>query len=281
MNRDIAFYKDIRNIITQNILDISTSEVDNMYFSWEKNKDDKGLKTNFVYSDSLIHKNQKVSKNVCLKGIDLPTWFGNYNNKKIVVLGIDPLRSENVFKRENNSDIHNDVIVGTPYAFHERETRENWCASYWTFVNALVESNNFVYCTDIFKTYYFNNSTKIRSYLDPEFVNNSKHKEILIGELDIINPDLIIVFGKIAHKILLGKNCSKIGQNILNTKTNFNLKNKAVEVYTVLHLSKGTRGKNFKTFFDSNNIDIMNLNFEDRIQCAKKYIELFKANNII
>ncbi len=281
MYPNVEFFNELKSIIKNNILDVSIEDIDKMYSSWEKDKDKKEVKTNFVYSENLIHDNQKIPKDTSLKGIDLPTWFGDYSNKKIVVLGIDPLRNENVFERENKSNIYNDVIVGTPYAFHERDSRENWCAGYWALIDGLVKSKNFVYCTDIFKTYYHNNSTKTRSYLDPNFVNNYKHREILFNELELIKPDLIIVFGKIAHKILLEKNCPKIGQSILKTKVSLELKNKFTDVYTVMHLSKGTRGKNFKTFFNSNDIDTSSLNVENRVKCAEKYVEMFNKLRLI
>lgn len=279
MNRKIEFYKNLNQLITKNILKLSHEEIDKIYDSWEETKDKTGVKTNFVYSDKLIHNNQKIPQEVTVKGIDLPTWFGNYNNKKIVILGIDPLRSEKVFKREK-ADINNDVIVGTPYAFHEKDTREGWCANYWALIDGLVQDNNFVYCTDIFKTYYYDKATKTRSYNDKRFIDNSSHRHILISELELINPDLIIVFGGIAHKKLLNKNCPKISQDILKTKSIIKLNNTEVDVYTVLHLSRGTRGKTMKEFFDENEISTDSISVENRIECGKKYIELFK-NKVI
>jgi hypothetical protein len=277
MNKEIIFYDNLKDIISKNILNVSQEKIDKMYESWKNNKNKSGIKINFVKSDDLIHKNQNIPENVTLKGIDLPTWFGNYNNKRIVILGIDPLRDKNVFKRENNADIQSDVIIGTPYAFHEKDTREGWCKSYWTFVDGLVESNNFVYCTDIFKTYYYNKATKTRSYNDLEFTKNKKHREILIAELELIKPDLIIVFGGIAHKKLLNKKSSpKISQKISKTKSSIELNKTKTDVYTIMHLSKGTRGKNMKDFFIANDINIDSINMENRVECAEKYIELFK-----
>ncbi|WP_299009949.1 uracil-DNA glycosylase family protein [uncultured Tenacibaculum sp.] len=275
MNRRTGFYERLRSIITENILNVPKEDIDKMYDSWEDNKNKKGVKTNFVYSDKLIHKNQKTPKDVTIKGIDLPTWFGNYNNKRVVVLGIDPLRSEKIFKKENNADINNDVVIGTPYALNEKDTREGWCANYWAFINGLVEKNHFVYCTDIFKTYYYNKLTKTRSYNDIEFINNNKHREILISELELIKPDIIIAFGSIAHQKLLKKNCPTIGQSIFKTKSFIELNSKKVDVFTVMHLSKGTRGKNMKKFFEANNIDTSFINVENKVECAKKYVELF------
>jgi hypothetical protein len=274
MNKEIIFYKGLKNIISNNILNISQKEIDEMYDSWENDKNKSEIKRNFVKSDDFIHKNQNVPENVTLKGIDFPTWFGDYSNKRIVILGIDPLRSESVFERENNANIQSDVIIGTPYAFHEKETREDGCKSYWTFVNGLVESNNFVYCTDIFKTYFHDKTT--RSYDNLEFTKNKKHREILIAELELIKPDLIIVFGGIAHKKLLNKkSCPTISQSVLKTKSSIQVNDLNIPVYTVIHLSRVPRGKDMKKFLNANDIDTNSVDVENRVECAKKYIELF------
>ena len=274
MNRNIEFYKNLRKLIINNVLKVTEGEIDKIYDSWLETKDKTGIKTNFVYSENLIHNNQKIPQDVTVKGIDLPTWFGNYNNQKIVILGIDPLRSENVFKREN-ANINEDVVIGTPYAFHEKDTREGWCANYWALIDGLVKDNNFVYCTDIFKTYYYDKTTKTRSYNDKRFIDNLKHRDILISELELIKPDLIIVFGGIAHKKLLNKICPKISQDIFKTKSILKLNNTKVDVYTVLHLSRGTRGKTMKEFFNANEISTDSISVENRIECGKKYVELF------
>ena len=274
MNRNIEFYKNLRKLIINNVLKVTEGEIDKIYDSWLETKDKTGIKTNFVYSENLIHNNQKIPQDVTVKGIDLPTWFGNYNNQKIVILGIDPLRSENVFKREN-ANINEDVVIGTPYAFHEKDTREGWCANYWALIDGLVKDNNFVYCTDIFKTYYYDKTTKTRSYNDKRFIDNLKHRDILISELELIKPDLIIVFGGIAHKKLLNKTCPKISQDIFKTKSILKLNNTKVDVYTVLHLSRGTRGKTMKEFFNANEISTDSISVENRIECGKKYVELF------
>ena len=277
MNKKIEFYNTLKHLIVENILSIPSSKVDQMYDSWIKTKDKLGVKTNFVYSDQLIHKNQKIPKDTRLKGIDLPSWFGDFNNRRIIILGIDPLRDAKDFKREG-ADVNNDVIIGTPYALHDKDTRESGCASYWTFINGLVENNNFVYCTDIYKTfyktYYYDKLTN--SSEDTDFIENSNHRNILINELELIKPDLIIAFGGIAHKKLLNKNCPTISQDILKTKSFIKLNDKEVDVYTVIHLSKRPRGANMQKFFDVNDIDTTSISMENRVECAEKYIELFK-----
>jgi hypothetical protein len=216
MNREIEFYDKLKEIIIKNVLAVSSAEVDEMYDYWELNKDKKEIK-NFKFPDTLIHINQEIpTKGATLKGIDLPTWFGNYSKKKVMILGIDPLRNEKVFEREcakeNNQvivvttdvinySIKNDVIIGTPYALHEFKAREGSCAVYWNFIKWLSE-NHFVYCTDIFKTYYYNTETNKRSYRDLDFPKSENHKELLTLEINLIKPDVIIAFGNLVEKLL-------------------------------------------------------------------------------
>ena len=246
-----------------------------MYDSWIKNKDESGTKTNFVFSDELISENQKIPKNVTVKGIDLPSWFGNYNNKKIVVLGIDPLRDEKTFKKENNADIYKDVIIGTPYSLNVKDERDSNSAKYWAFVDGLVQTNYFVYCTDIYKTYYFDKLNETRSYNDSDYTKNRNHRDLLIAELELIKPDLIITLVSIAHTKLLMKKCPTISQSILSTKSFIELNAQKVDVYTMMHLGN-SRGRNMKKFFDANGIDTSSINTEKKVDCAKKYIELLK-----
>lgn len=272
-------FEQLKDIFVENIIDLEKAQIDNYYEYWLRNFNE--LKSNKLkVSDNLIHKNQMIQKKSVLKGVDLPTWFGDFNNKRIVILGIDPLRNHKVFK-EAEADVKNDVILGTPYAFHEKSARDKDCKSYWTLVEGLKNANNFVYCTDIFKTYYYNEIDKIRSYRDPDYTKNLNHLKILKQELELVQPDIIIVFGQLAHTFLLNKKCPKISQSILDTKSIYSTANKSAEVYTVLHLSKTPRGNNFKIFLENNGINTKAINVEDRVQCAEKYLDIFKRNNII
>lgn len=282
MNKNINFFESLKTILSDNVLNLQSEQFDEFYDMWNLSFNASEFK-NIRLEDHLIHKNQNIPSNAVLKGIDLPIWFGNPQHKKIVILGIDPLRSEKAFKKEN-ANRNTDAIIGTPYAFHEKASRENTCKSYWTFVDGLCSAGNFVYCTDIFKTYFVNEAKNRRSYLDNEYTGEaatSIHSKILMQELELIQPDVIIVFGKLAHSFLLNKNCPKIGQSIQKTKATLQIKDKKIDVYTVLHLSKTPRGKSFKDFFENNGFDSSNINLEDRVQCAHAYIDILKREKII
>jgi hypothetical protein len=270
MNRNIEFYNELKEIIVNNVLAVSSAEIDNIYDYWELNKDKKETTDfkyrNFTFSDDKIHGNQyKPKTGAILKGIDLPTWFGDYSKKKIMILGIDPLRNQEVFRRES-ANVNTDVIIGTPYALHECVTRENACAAYWTLIEGL-SKENFVYCTDIFKTYYLK-TNKIRSYRDEDFIKNANHQYVLTKEINLIKPDVIIVFGSLAHTQLLKEGCPKISQNIFETKKVF----ENAVVYTVIHLSKGAYNRNMSEFLNANGFT--DINPSDRIACANAYLKL-------
>lgn len=205
MNRNVPFYSELKDLIINNVLVLSSAEIDKMYDFWELNRNKEGV-SNFKYPDSKIHTNQNVQHTGgVLKGIDLPTWFGNYSNKRIMILGIDPLRNKRVFDREK-ADPEKDVIIGTPYALHEIKARKGACAVYWGFIEGLSE-NHFVYCTDIFKTYYLK-TDGVRSYNDETFTSSPNHINLLKAEMDLIKPDVIIAFGNLVETVLNGLNLS-------------------------------------------------------------------------
>jgi hypothetical protein len=193
------FYNELKKLIVNNILALSYAEIDAMYDYWELNKNNEGA-VNFKYPDSKIHRIQNVPlTGATLKGIDLPTWFGDYSKKKVMILGIDPLRNKGVFDREK-ADYDKDVIIGTPYALHELKARKGACATYWNFIEGL-SGNHFVYCTDIYKIYYLK-SDNTRSYNDKEYVESSGHKTLLISEIELIKPDVIIAFGNLVETLI-------------------------------------------------------------------------------
>jgi hypothetical protein len=205
MNRNFVFYNELKGLIISNVLSISSAEIDKMYDYWELNKNNERVE-NFNYQDRKIHKTQNVPHTgASLKGIDLPTWFGDYKMKKVMILGIDPLRNKGVFDREK-ADPDKDVIIGTPYALHELKARKGACATYWNFIEGLSE-NHFVYCTDIYKTYYLK-SDNTRSYNDKEYIESSGHKTLLLSEIELIKPDIIIAFGNIVESLLKGLDLS-------------------------------------------------------------------------
>lgn len=270
MNINVEFYAELKEILAKYVVKSEKVNIDEMYNGWMESKDNRKEFKNFVCSESVISESQGIPKDTTLKGIDLPTWFGNVKGTKIMILGIDPLRNKFVFNREG-AKLESDVVIGTPYAFHEFDTRNSNTKPYWTLVDGLAK-DNFVYCTDIFKTYFIDASGK-RSYVNKEYTEREEHRELLDQEIEKLGIDKIIVFGGKAHGFLFQKGV-KIGQSINNTKKVKEVSGKEIPVYTVMHLSGSTRNPNMKTFLEANGVK--NVNPGNRTDCAYAYLEILE-----
>ena len=249
--------------LNNDVIKISPEEIANIYTSWKNEfTDGTGSKVhsetkNIAKKDS-ISSNQPLSNTPYLLGIDLPTWFNTPDEKKnkIMVLGIDPLRNEQVFN-SLNADKENEVIIGTPYAFHLSNMRTGRTKQYWNFINLLSEKN-FVYLTDIYKTFFYTDkSKKVRSY--NYYQNNSwySHMDLLAKEIDLIKPDLIISFGAVSYTQLMGKRSPKLSSNIQSNIIEFMCK----PVLPMVHLSGSTRQQTKLNFLKANNINVVGNNF--------------------
>jgi len=140
-------------------------------------------------------------KNASLIGVDLPLLFksDNPNAETVVIIGIDPLR-----KRKDFRDFKlGNVIIGTPYAFHSTYYRESKgrTKSYYDFVKHIVSKGYNVYVTDIFKIWMndFERTERHRFFLGDEVLESN---EILLKELEIIQPQILIALGDLVEKSL-------------------------------------------------------------------------------
>lgn len=129
-------------------------------------------------------------------GIDFPSWFNfKEGNKRIMVVGIDPFRKDEVGKDK--------ISIGSPYGIHDT-VGDNTEDLYWLFVSGLAK-NNSVYVTDTFKVYFKEGTgKKRRSYSCKRFTNppsehwqDEIHQKIFAEEIALIKPDLIVTLGKI------------------------------------------------------------------------------------
>lgn len=139
-------------------------------------------------------------ENASLIGVDIPLFINNNNtnSETVVIIGIDPLR-----KRKDFNDFdHGNVILGTPYALHSKFYREkrSRTKSYYYFVKHLVSKGYNVYLTDIFKIWMndFKKTEKDRFFLSEE----TFFYEILITELEFIQPKVIVAFGDLVEEYL-------------------------------------------------------------------------------
>jgi hypothetical protein len=239
-------------------------EIDGIYNYWQKHFDERvqnlcsDLK--IVSRKGFISDEQKVPTASFLSGIDFPIWFDNDNlnnfsndKKRIMVIGIDPLRNERSFN-EVGANKYEDVIIGTPYALHNLNVRNGRTKNYWSFIEGLA-IKHFVYLTDIYKVFFYTDSSKVeRSYV---YYRNSNriemHIELLEREIELVKPDLIITLGAETYRNLFpGRKAPKLSatvENNISLRSNF-------PVLPMVHLSGSTREKIILQFIEENNVEL-------------------------
>ena len=166
---DIESQNKLFSFLSENVIELSQQDISKIYSFW-KNKfneiDFEIPKDVKIISDRLsIRPCQNVPLNTWLLGIDFPIWFNTLEGKgKILILGIDPMRNENTFKKKR-AHIERDVVIGTPYALDCARMRSGKQKEYWTLINEL-SKEHFVYITDVYKTFFYINrqSKRQRSY---------------------------------------------------------------------------------------------------------------------
>lgn len=244
----------VESTINKDVINLSDEDFNGLYNRWfEGEKSD-----NYTFSRETVRALQNIPGNAYMLGVDLPYWFGDFNttNKKIMIVGIDPLRNKGAFKAAN-ADVNKDVLISTPYALHSEDNRNDKKNAYWAFINEL-KSKHFVYLTDIYKTFfYLNEPMRKRSYVYNSNKSNIKDalKQTLYSEIEFVKPDVIITFGGIAYSQLTGKRCPKLSQNLEKTKTHMEvIDGYSVMVLPFMHLSGSTRSKNLDDFLKENKV---------------------------
>ena len=126
-----------------------------------------------------------------ITGIDIPIYFQSSNKQSketIMIIEQDPLRNLNEFLPifGQQSLLHN-AIIGTPNAFHSRPVK-----FYLNLVKELTKKGYNVYLTDKYKVYA------------PGLKGNkgrwtTNEKNLLIDEINSINPTFFLLFGKEAQ----------------------------------------------------------------------------------
>lgn len=272
------FEKDLISYLKKNVINFSSEEISNIYSFWKKQFDklpaELSTEVKIISEKCSISENQYLPKESYLLGIDFPTWFNTPEDKefKIMVLGIDPLRNEKAFKCMK-ADVDNEVIIGTPYALHMSNMRAGRTKQYWNFINLLSE-NNFVYLTDIYKTFFYTDkSKKERSY--NYYKNNLLHsqKDLLEEEIKLINPDLIITFGAETYFQLMDKRAPKLTSYVESNIIEFMGK----PVLPMIHLSGSVRQQTKINFLKENKINVIDKNFgQAYFQIINKYLGKIK-----
>ncbi len=156
-----------------------------------------------MVSDKFLLQNEENKGAISNVGLDLPTWFGNFdgkdNKKKAILYGINPIRSKGDWSEIGSEK--KTVAIGTAWASHQDKFTTT-DKKYWPLINKLIEEFD-IYLTDIHKIYYLNKDGK-QSH-KTGFNNIDFHTELINKELEIINPDIVITIGFQAYYLLTGE----------------------------------------------------------------------------
>lgn len=119
-------------------------------------------------------------------GIDVPVLLKpttNANGKTIVIVGESPLRDT------NNSKNPNKVLLGTPYAVHQKFDAPSQCNVYKKIFSDLLKEGYSVYLTDIIKVWW--EGKDLKAYADDKKIFEKEIQKILNNGK--IGKDLFIV----------------------------------------------------------------------------------------
>jgi uracil-DNA glycosylase len=270
IDTSIPFFDQLAKLLNEQIIDL---EIKSIYEKWNT-----FLTSNKELPDEEIIKREKkllrydkqfIPSDAYLLGVDLPSWFGDFKSKnRIMVIGIDPMRGNKDFEIAGANETQH-VIIGTPYALHDNKNRNlsKRNKHYFGFIDA-VSSENFVYLTDVYKTFFYTNDSngkKTRSYKYYNNVDKKNQEEgkirnrvlkALIDEINWIKPNLIVTLGGISYSQLTGKNISF--KNELKTeKVRFSgaiIDNENdIDILPFVHLAAYFRSVKF---FIDNNLDV-------------------------
>ncbi|XCF06730.1 uracil-DNA glycosylase family protein [Tamlana crocina] len=263
--------KEIVKIVNSQILNISKKEIGFLYNSWFNGL---GTKDKWIQNKKVINEKLNVPEKAYLRGIDLPFYFGNIEtaNKRVMIVGLDPLRHPSAFEEAKDSNgkviganIQTDVLLGTPYALHlmikkESEKESKKKSKYRTIIENL-QKDNFVYLTDLYKTFFRVKVTskEIRSY---DYFRkkdiNTNSLEILLNEINLVDPHIIITFGSDIITKLTGKKVHSLSKKkVVKTFCNH------VENIPILPLvHPAAWNSHLNDFFEANEIDVRKPDFD-------------------
>lgn len=188
--------------LSQNVWHTDHANIAALYDFWRTgfNNGRKGIEKKEVITKNAIAASQSIPSDARLCGIDLPVWLGELSEvgKRIMMVSQDPLRDENVFVNVAKASPEDSAIIGTPFAAHLNfKTKNTQTGKTGKFLNKLIENGNFLYLTDLYKTFYrCNNHTSVNVRIREKHESKSPHVALLEQEIYLVKPDLIICLGQ-------------------------------------------------------------------------------------
>lgn len=254
IDTSIPFFEELAYLMNEQIIDLEIRSVYELWNTFLATGEPLPIEEIVKRDKKLLrHEKQCIPSNAYLLGVDLPSWFGNFKSKnRIMVIGIDPMRGSKDFKIADADEMQH-VIIGTPYALHDNKNRDlaKRNKHYFGFIDA-ISSENFVYVTDIYKTFFYTNDSngvKKRSYkyyndADKENIveKNSVRNSVLNAlyqEIELVKPNIIITLGGISFSQLTNKSITFINNPKIE-KVHFTeqiLANKKIDILPFVHLA--------------------------------------------
>lgn len=220
IDTSIPFFEHLATLVNEQIIDLDVKSIYEHWNTFLANGEPLPAEKIVKRDKKLLrHEKQCIPSKAYLLGVDLPSWFGDFKSKnRIMVIGIDPMRGNRDFEIAH-ADKEQHVIIGTPYAMHDSKNRDlaKRNKHYFGFIDS-ISSENFVYLTDIYKTFFYikdSNDVKKRSYkyyndadkeniVDKNSVRNSV-LNALYQEIELVKPNIIITLGGISFSQLTNK----------------------------------------------------------------------------
>jgi len=176
-------------------------------------------------------------------GIDLPVWFSakNKKRKKIMLVGMDPLRDK------NETGLINEIAsLNSPYSIHNRVKN-----NYYPSISLLAENYD-IYITDVFKLFFREpKNSSIVSNQNSSFRALKIHTKLLEKEIKLFSPDIVLCMGKQP----VNDGLAKIGLTnfipSIVTKVN-NISLSKIPIYAIPHAT-GLASKHAKKFMVEKN----------------------------
>lgn len=267
INLGLPFFDPLIQVLDREVMMNIDHDLQKIYAKWnEDNLTESGLiHEDLIFRNKTLlrHDRQLIPIQNCnLLGIDLPSWFGDYNSpNKIMIIGIDPMRNEKDFvRKKQRANIFEDVIIGTPYALHSKKVRKGKKnQNYTQFVSGFVQEGHFVYLTDVYKPFFYT-SVNQRSYDYYEEMHKKGEKlgessvrknvlNCLMEEIQLMKPTAIITLGGISFGQLKGSDVESRATDLENPyyfKEDIFKEFKHIPIYPFMHLA--ARPANLQNF---------------------------------
>jgi hypothetical protein len=237
--------KDTLEILSRFILKLSIKDIQSNFDETQINESieidiQKHLLFNGFFNDKI-----DVIKNV---GFDFPLNFHNNKKRNLVIVALDPKRSD------NNKINQGNVSLGSVFALHNPSKRQTVKNDYWNFIYPLTQQFN-IYLTDVFKVYFEledkseNKKGIHKKYKELPLNNNSEenfHHVILKKEIECFfnssnsEENIVLTLGKEA------RNAVSILYQIEHKEDEVFVKKNDVKFIFMPHISR-TVTQNIKT----------------------------------